>query len=146
MNWLVNPTGKPDGFQAVDWLVELNNFYTKVDVLSLVTVPPALTHIFQVIYSGQFSNRTLRLMIKQSPLIEIFRATHAMAKEWLYLKHRTKKHGGCDMWKTMAKLVTYMAQGGVHVFQAGHRQVWHEIADQAREGLYLLLTKKTKWT
>ena len=30
MNWLCNPAGKSDGFQGVDWLVELNNLYTKV--------------------------------------------------------------------------------------------------------------------
>ena len=30
MNWLVNPTGKPDGFRGVDWVVELMNLYTKV--------------------------------------------------------------------------------------------------------------------
>ena len=30
MNWLCNPTGKSDGFQGVDWLVELNNLYMKV--------------------------------------------------------------------------------------------------------------------
>lgn len=32
MNWLINPTGKPDGFRGVDWVVELVNLYTKVSV------------------------------------------------------------------------------------------------------------------
>ena len=30
MNWLCNPTGHPDCFRAVDWVVERNNLYTKV--------------------------------------------------------------------------------------------------------------------
>jgi hypothetical protein len=30
MNILCNPTGKPNAFRAVDWLVERNNLYTKV--------------------------------------------------------------------------------------------------------------------
>jgi len=30
MHWLCNPKGTPDGFRGVDWLVELNNLYTKV--------------------------------------------------------------------------------------------------------------------
>jgi hypothetical protein len=29
-NWLVNPSGKPGQFRAVDWLVELMNMYIKV--------------------------------------------------------------------------------------------------------------------
>src|SRR5258705_6064268 len=28
--WLCNPSGKMGGFQAIDWLVELMNLYTKV--------------------------------------------------------------------------------------------------------------------
>ena len=31
LNWLCNPTGKHDGFRAIDWLVELLNLYTKVN-------------------------------------------------------------------------------------------------------------------
>ncbi|KAH9010902.1 hypothetical protein EDB85DRAFT_1879137 [Lactarius pseudohatsudake] len=30
MNILCNPTGKPNAFRPVDWLVERNNLYTKV--------------------------------------------------------------------------------------------------------------------
>ena len=30
MNWLINLTEKPDGYRAVDWIVELVNLYTKV--------------------------------------------------------------------------------------------------------------------
>ena len=30
MNWLINPTEKPDGYHTVDWVVELINLYKKV--------------------------------------------------------------------------------------------------------------------
>lgn len=30
LNWLCNPSGKVDGFRAIDWLVELMNLYIKV--------------------------------------------------------------------------------------------------------------------
>ncbi len=29
-HWVCNPSGQPDGFRGVDWLVEQNNLYTKV--------------------------------------------------------------------------------------------------------------------
>jgi len=37
MNWLVNPTGRKDGFRRVDWVVELMNLYTKVRNCKLTT-------------------------------------------------------------------------------------------------------------
>src|SRR6266571_3470043 len=35
MNMLCNPTGKPNAFQPIDWLVERNNLYTKVSRIML---------------------------------------------------------------------------------------------------------------
>jgi hypothetical protein len=37
MNLLCNPTGKPNAFCAVDWMVERNNLYTKVSQHALQT-------------------------------------------------------------------------------------------------------------
>lgn len=42
MNWLCNPTGKEDKFRAIDWLVEMNNLYTKVRMLDLSLVVMSL--------------------------------------------------------------------------------------------------------
>jgi hypothetical protein len=53
-NWLVNPTGKPDSFHGADWLVELNNLYTKV------------------IYGGAGSNYTIKHIIEESILIDLY--------------------------------------------------------------------------
>ncbi|KIJ27529.1 hypothetical protein M422DRAFT_62013 [Sphaerobolus stellatus SS14] len=116
MNWLVNPTGRPDGFRAVDWLVELANKYTKV------------------IYGGKFSNRTLHLMIKQSPLIEVFRGVHHLVEDWLHIAKRTKKHADRNMENTLKKLSMYMKDGQAHVQIPGRKDVSFEVPDQQRVG------------
>jgi hypothetical protein len=37
MNILCNPTGKKGRFRAIDWLIEHNNLYTKVTILSVIS-------------------------------------------------------------------------------------------------------------
>lgn len=41
---LVNPTGKRDHFRAVDWMVELLNLYTKVDLGAIIVSHKPLAH------------------------------------------------------------------------------------------------------
>ncbi|KAH8976432.1 hypothetical protein EDB92DRAFT_1938755 [Lactarius akahatsu] len=60
MNMLCNPTGKPNAFRPVDWLVERNNLYMKV------------------IYARSGPNRTMDYICQQSPLIEVFRSCHVI--------------------------------------------------------------------
>lgn len=43
MNWLINPSGRPHAFRGVDWLVELNNLYTKVSILVIKNILWMLT-------------------------------------------------------------------------------------------------------
>ncbi|KAI0257815.1 hypothetical protein BC834DRAFT_809974, partial [Gloeopeniophorella convolvens] len=69
LNWLCNPTGRPDGFRGLDWVQELYNMYTKV------------------IYSGSGQTRTLQLVIKHSPLIEIFRSVSTVVQDNFALLH-----------------------------------------------------------
>ena len=42
MNILINPTGRPGKFRAVDWVVEHLNLFTKVGLPRLVV--DAITH------------------------------------------------------------------------------------------------------
>lgn len=58
-NWLCNPTGKEFGWRGVDWLIELNNFYTKV------------------IFGGHGSNCAVKLILQTSNLIEVLQQCHA---------------------------------------------------------------------
>lgn len=124
MNWLVNPTGKPDGFRAVDWVVELNNLYTKV------------------IYGGSYSKCTLNLMIKQSPLIEIMHEVQVIVEDWLHIKACTRKYAQHDMGKLLAHLASHMASGEAHICRLGRKGNWYRIPDQAAVGMMLLATEK----
>ena len=62
-NWLCNPTGTPMGFRGVDWLLELENLYTKV------------------IYGGSGSNYTVERIIVESPLIELYRTCKKVVED-----------------------------------------------------------------
>ncbi|KAG8764118.1 hypothetical protein FRC12_008256 [Ceratobasidium sp. 428] len=73
-NWLVNPTGKIDGFRGADWLVERSNYLTKC------------------LYSGSGSNRTLQNLIKQSVLIDILQAMYGIIDKNFYLTGKTVWH------------------------------------------------------
>jgi hypothetical protein len=71
MNWLVNPMGHKDGFHSIDWVVELMNLYTTARNHKLVLWQEAY-HCSQVTYGSKGSNRDFQLVIKNSPLIEMF--------------------------------------------------------------------------
>ncbi|KAG1895704.1 uncharacterized protein F5891DRAFT_959730 [Suillus fuscotomentosus] len=74
MNLLCNPTGKSVTFHAIDWLVEQNNLYIKV------------------IFPGGGPNGTLEHIIKESPLIEIYRSCHVTMENTFHLQHQTIWH------------------------------------------------------
>lgn len=54
-NWLCNVKGTENTFRGVDWLLEVNNLYTKV------------------IYGGSGSNNAIDRIVKESVLISLFR-------------------------------------------------------------------------
>ncbi|KAI0743680.1 hypothetical protein C8Q80DRAFT_1107242, partial [Daedaleopsis nitida] len=62
-NILVNPSGKPHSFRAVDWMVELLNLYIKA------------------IYGGEELNYTKELILLESVLILLYRSNHGNM-EW----------------------------------------------------------------
>ncbi|KAF8257523.1 hypothetical protein EI94DRAFT_1629719 [Lactarius quietus] len=98
MNALCNPTGKPNVFRPVDWLVERNNLYTKV------------------IYAGSGPNRTINYICKQSPLIEVFQSCCVIVKAAFQLMHRTLKHTSPDMMATIERLRAHMQSTGLWKF------------------------------
>lgn len=95
MNWFCNPSGKADGFRAVDWLVEKNNLHIKRK------------------QCGQSSNRTVRFIIQQSPLIEVFANTFQVIEKSFYLTKRTLQHPPPKMTKTLTKLRHHMREVNV---------------------------------
>ncbi|KAJ7582032.1 hypothetical protein C8J56DRAFT_793049 [Mycena floridula] len=129
LNWLVNTTGKPHAFRGVDWLVELNNLYTKV------------------IHAGGSSNRMIDHIIKESPLIELYRECHTTVENGFHLMHRTIRHQPPNMRKTLDTLGGIMSAVQPHKFLAG-RKANYSVPDQIAVAMNLVMKKVTvaEWT
>ncbi|KAG1785763.1 uncharacterized protein HD556DRAFT_1249371, partial [Suillus plorans] len=127
LNLLCNPTGKPNAFRAVDWLVERNNLYTKV------------------IFAGTGPNRTIDHIIKQSPLIEVFRNCHVIMENAFYLKNRTIRHTHPDMAATIEKLRSHIQSTSSYMISQ-NRSAKRVIEDQIAVGMKLIQQKKVSLT
>lgn len=103
MNWLCNPTGKAHSFRAVDWVLERNNLYTKV------------------IHGGSGTSRNMKHIIKESPLIELYRECHVAIEKGFYLEHRTIRHQHPDVTNSLRKLCARMQENMSLVFTLGRR-------------------------
>lgn len=115
-NWLVNPTGKHNGFRGADWLVERNNLFTKV------------------IYGGSGSNCTIEHIIKESILIDLFRICHVTIENGFYLTHRTIKRSPPDMSRTLQILADNYRKVQAHSFTPNHKSKC-VISDKIMEGI-----------
>ncbi|KIM55070.1 hypothetical protein SCLCIDRAFT_17457 [Scleroderma citrinum Foug A] len=98
-NLLCNPMGKENEFRTIDWLVERNNLYTKV------------------IFSGTGPNQTIKHIIKESPLIEVYRHCHVTVENAFHLQYRTLHHSPPDMTKTIQRLAARIKEKGAHTFR-----------------------------
>ncbi|KAF8332942.1 hypothetical protein F5887DRAFT_1080554 [Amanita rubescens] len=96
-NMLVNPTGKPGKFRAVDWVVEGNNCEIKVN------------------HSGQGATRTVARMITESALIGTFKEINESIENNLHL-HATSTHGEPDMRRTFQEAHRSLSDSSPHVF------------------------------
>ncbi|KAI0779057.1 hypothetical protein BC629DRAFT_1289968, partial [Irpex lacteus] len=120
LNWLCNPTGRADGFRAVDWLVELMNLYIKV------------------VYGSSGYTRTFQLVLKQSPLIEIFRKLHHTMQDNFHLTSRTVRHAPQNQLNTLQALCTMLHVNKAYEYQKDRKS--YELTDHVREGIYKLQT------
>ncbi|KAF8337750.1 hypothetical protein F5887DRAFT_1063039 [Amanita rubescens] len=100
-NILINPTGKPGKFRAVDWCVELHNYYIKVK------------------YGGQGSNRSVKRMISESALVGTYSQAHETIEKTMHLNRLTTGHADPDMRKTFAELRNSLSQCSPHIFTPG---------------------------
>ncbi|KAI0639544.1 hypothetical protein C8Q77DRAFT_1046641, partial [Trametes polyzona] len=121
MNILCNPTGKPFHFRAIDWWVEHNNLYIKR------------------IYGGKYSNRTKKRILKQSPLIGVYKNVRINLEKMMALSVRTRRHSIPKMAKTFQKLGRYMEQTHTHV-HIPKRASKHVIPNVAEAGLSRMMT------
>lgn len=100
-NWLCNPGGTMNGFRGVDWLLELNNLLTKV------------------IYGGRSSNYTIDRIIKESPLIQLYRDSKRVIEEQFLLTPKSMRHGKPDMTATYAALSGHAIDTNFLTFKPG---------------------------
>ncbi|KIJ62202.1 hypothetical protein HYDPIDRAFT_94808, partial [Hydnomerulius pinastri MD-312] len=114
-HWLVNPTGKPMKWRAIDWCVELNNLFTKVK------------------NGGKGSNRTVEWILLESPLVQAYRNAQAMIQKNFLHTHLTTKHADPNMLKTFQGLTARFETHSPHTVSLG-RKSQHEIADLVDKG------------
>lgn len=117
MNILINPTGCPGKFRAVDWAVELLNLFTKV--CQVQTCVSMNAHIQQVTYSGRFSNKSIEHILNESPLIEIYRHLHTVFGENFCISKKSTSNNGPDMTKTYTELLNAIQKEGTHTKVVG---------------------------
>ncbi|TFY58642.1 hypothetical protein EVJ58_g6297 [Rhodofomes roseus] len=123
LNWLCNLRGLPGTYRAIDWVVELNNLYTK--------------HI----HGGEFSNRTLDYLLKESGLIDIYRKSQVNIADNLCMTNRTINHAKPNMVETYKKVCNHMAANRTHEQVAGRTELY-EVKDKLREGFGLIQKRK----
>lgn len=123
-NILVNPSGKPHAFRAVDWIVELLNLLIKV------------------IYGGEGSNQTKDYIILESVLVLIFRNSHSNMERNFSLSGLTTTHAEKDMRTTFEAVWSAILQDGKtkspHVYQAKRPSSGYEIPDGIMRGTEII--------
>ncbi|OJT02517.1 hypothetical protein TRAPUB_6934 [Trametes pubescens] len=119
-NILVNPTGKPHAFRAIDWIVELLNLYIKV------------------IYGGEGSNFTKNRVLLESILVLIYRSSHANFERNFKIPGLSSKHAEKDMRATFQHILDeYIKKYRPNEYVAG-RGASYTIPDQVVKGAEVL--------
>lgn len=122
MNWLCNPRGKSNTFRAVNWAMELNNFYMKL------------------IFAGSGPNHTLEHIIEQSSLIDLLRACHTIIKDNYFIGQWSIHHLVSDMACTFEWLSQELERIQPHCFKAGCKAVFSYM-DALYQGITELATQ-----
>ena len=120
-NILVNPTGKPGAFLALDWVQEHNNLKTKV------------------LFGGSYSNYTKKHVIDESCLIDVYHQCHVNIERNFLLGGLTSRHTPPDLTNTYRALSDYMFTNGPNDYKAG-RTTAYSIPDMITKGLSAQLT------
>ena len=122
---LVNPTGKAHKFRGVDWIVELLNLLTKA------------------IYGGEGSNYTKARILLESPLVLVFRSSHANFERNFHLSGLTSKHADKDMTKTYEDVLKYMRTVKPNE-ELPNRASKYNIPDILMKGILMLMEEAHK--
>jgi hypothetical protein len=95
----------------------------------------------QVIFCGGSPNSTLDHIIKESPLIEVYRSCHVKMENAFHFQHHTIHHTPPDMAKTIQKLTARIKQENSHTKKEGQSAL-HSIPDQIAVGMVLIQEQK----
>ncbi|KAI5999218.1 hypothetical protein EDD15DRAFT_2135981, partial [Pisolithus albus] len=112
---LINPTGHPTKWRAVDWCVELNNLFTKVK------------------NGGKGSNRSVERIIMESPLVEVYRKLQTSVQKNFGHTHLATNHSPPDMRKTYEKVQERLALNSPHKMLPG-RTSRYQVDDLGDKG------------
>ncbi|EJF62760.1 hypothetical protein DICSQDRAFT_58059 [Dichomitus squalens LYAD-421 SS1] len=123
---LVNPSGEPGEFRAVDWVIELLNLYNKDT------------------YGGSGSNYTKERILFESILVRLFRSSHAKFERNFCISGLSHAHAKKDMRKTFKVVLEYLTapEQLPNNYIAG-RTSKHTIADMVARGWELLQRETT---
>ncbi|KAG6370625.1 hypothetical protein JVT61DRAFT_11251 [Boletus reticuloceps] len=132
---LVNPTGQPMKWRAVDYCVELNNLFTKVNKRPL-TSQPCSSHR-QAKNGGKGPNRTIERIILESPLVQVYRNIQKIVQTNFEHTHLTSNHAAPNMAKTYSKLQEILQTSSPHIVHAG-RKSQHVVDDLSDKGFAMM--------
>ena len=91
-------------------------------------------------YAGSGQTHTLQLMLKQSPLIEIFRSVHVLIEENFHMLHRSVRHARPDTTMTIKILCDVLHRHCAYE-QKGRKDV-NKLLDHRQEGTRRIQTEK----
>lgn len=92
----------------------------------------------QVVYSSTGYARTFQLILKQSPLIEVFRRIHRTMQDNFHLLHRSIRHAPPDLTNTINALCDLLQENKAHIMDESRSS--YNLVDHVSMGLYKLQT------
>lgn len=131
-NILVNPSGQDGKSRGVDWLVELNNLFTKVTA-HCQQYTCTHNHLNQDKNGGSGSNYTKERVIEESPLTNVYRDAQKKMERELHLPATTSAQAEKNMTKTFRKLLEYTSEKEPNTFKPG-RTVRYQVPDVLNKG------------
>ncbi|KAK7682119.1 hypothetical protein QCA50_014705 [Cerrena zonata] len=121
MNILCNPTGQPKKCRAHDWVQEHHNLFTKT------------------INGGDSSNYQKEHIIKESPLLEIYRNIQEQLQDMFESNQKGNLHSSPNMERTFQVLARYMEKTKASSVVPG-RSAHYVVPDVMLEGMHILMT------
>jgi hypothetical protein len=109
----------------------------------MLTYKPHLGLLEQRIYGGKYSNHQKPRILKESPLIEIYKNTRIQFENMFGLDNKTTRHSPPKMKRTFAKLMEYMAKEKANSVIPG-RRTQYRIPDVMGEGINSFMMDKMR--